>query len=497
MYSWLTFVAGFSVYATETGAVLGDGAYKDEVCDLRKFNDGMKNFRGLEGLLIETKPYVDALDRIDREWPSNFFTSEDKTRVQYSVELMKVREFTERLQCSQAKLAYAYTMFLAGSTDPAVDWKNDMGPKVIDVSDAVGNTVPKIMAVLSHLEITPPKWMVMTSMFAYGIKQKAKGDEGYFKNVLLPYLRDTAGRIASELVAFDASCRDYLQDADPAKTMEHRDIINRLHALAISIDQAQGKESSLLDHASFTSFEFEQWMLMDVGETENKLNVFMPVNDELKELNISWDKLRTRIVSKFDEIKSYSEQNTSWMLEMYETKLSTQDNVQFLLKNVYLTVVLRYTLMMVTYCDNMKVQLMQSPKWSRENNIMRPKWKIMCEPIIDVVTEAIKFLGGDTALEELLPVINTFVNVFGEETSSIIIKVMSMLNRLSGMLGMKANSHIEPLSTVKSDKMSYILQKDFPMAQRAFERAVQYTRNIEKTFPHINFKVIDFIINSV
>jgi len=279
--------------------------------------------------------------------------------------------------------------------------------------------------------------------------------------------------------------------------MEHRDIINRLHALAISIDQAQGKESSLLDHASFTSFEFEQWMLMDVGETENKLNVFMPVNDELKELNISWDKLRTRIVSKFDEIKSYSEQNTSWMLEMYETKLSTQDNVQFLLKNVYLTVVLRYTLMMLTYCDNMIVQLMQSPKWSRENNIMRPKWKIMCEPIIDVVTEAIKFLGGDTALEELLPVINTFVNVFGEETSSIIIQVRSMLNRLSGMLGMKANNHIEPLSTVKSDKMSYILQKDFPMAQRAFERAVQYTRNIEKTFPHINFKVIDFIINSV
>lgn len=504
MYFWLTFVVGFSIYASETGVVLGDAMFKDEVRDLKAFNDGMKRFPGLKGLLAETEPYVDALYKIDKMWHSDFFTS--KTWVQFSVELIKKREFTERFQCSQATLTYAYITFLASSMDSPVNWKNDMRPKVIAVSNAFGDTVPKLMAVLSHLEITPPKWMVMTSIFTYGIRQKAERSEDDFKNAISSYLRDTARRITSELVAYGGWCRDYLEDADPARTlmaMEHQEIINKLDALAISITKAVEQELKLLDQASFTSFEFKQWMLMDVGETENSLNVFMPGNNEFKELNILWDKLRPLIVSKFDEIKSYTAQKTNWMLKMYETKISTQDNVQFLLKNVYLTVVLKYILLIVTYCDNMKMQFEQSPLWLKQKehtlriNDVRGEWKIMCEPIINVVTEAIEFLGTGTVLEGLLPHINTFVDAFGEKTSTIMIKVTSSLQNISGKLRIEASGHIEPLPIVESKKITYDLKKDFPMVPEAFKRAVQYTRNIKQTFPNVNFKVIDFIISSV
>lgn len=494
MYFWLTIVVGFFIHATKTAdAAFSDDTFQNEVNALKSFNHQMQKFSGLQMLLIEAKPYVDAVEKIDKTWSTNFYTEENKSWVEFSIELMKIREFTERFQCSQARLANAYTTFLTNAMNSIAEAENQK--MVITVSKVVGEIVPKIMAVLDDLEIRPPKWMVMTSLFVYDVEKKANGSKDKFNNAVSSYLRDSAKRIILELTDFNGSCEDYLQDTNVAEVpINYQKIMNTLDGVINAMNSAVAPEWNLLNYTSFTYFDFKQWMLMEVVVHKDNLNVFMPEKSE--ELTISWNKLRTTIVSKFKDVVSYSALNNNWMLEMYESKISTQDSVQFLLRNVYVTVILKYLQIMITYCDNIRAQLIQNKIWNEKIGI--DGWVDLCRSVTTLVSDAIQFLGEDKFLNmRLLKSLNTFVDKRGSNTSMIMVKVATMLDNLCGMLGI-LTSNVKPLPKTKIIRWSRTsLVRHFPKVKSAFDRAQMYTSNIKQKFPHVNFRVINIIMNPI
>lgn len=465
--------------------------FENEMLDLKYFNDRMIAFTSLQALLVDAKPYADAINDIQTlagKWP----VGDDETRVGYTIELMKAREFSEQLLCSQAAFASAYVSFLAASMDS----ENRNAGAMIAVSNAVGKNAPLMMAVLEHLEVGPPRWLVMVSLFAHDVAEKATAGDGTLDRAISGYLRSSAGRIVSVLTAYNKLCLDFSIDTAGviAKTTGYANVIAKLGALTVAVGRAV--DGKLLSCASAASYDFRQWTLMEVVTVDENLNAFMPEN-ELS--GVSWDELRRDMRAKFDGATSYATaaDDKNWMLDMYESRPRMQNGVHFLLKHAYRTVVLRHVLTMVTYCDNMKAQLTtRANAWDGKIG----QWKVACKPVSGVASEAVELLGEDAYLSDaLLPLLNAYAENGGTDASAIVVSVMRALNGLSGMLGIDAGGHVAPLPDATATAATWDqdgIETIFPQAKRAFSRAAVYTSNIRRKFPHVNFRIIDAIMNA-
>jgi len=114
---------------------------------------------------------------------------------------------------------------------------------------------------------------------------------------------------------------------------------------------------------------------------------------------------------------------------------------------------------------------------------------------------AIEHLGGDDFLEDMLPLIKTYVEQGVRETSTIIVKSMEQLDSLSARLNTNVNIYIPPMyedkDIIKHTKDKIFRETKFEWLKMAVKEAVEYPKIVKDKFPFINFIVINNIQKSV
>ncbi|VVC38176.1 Hypothetical protein CINCED_3A020674 [Cinara cedri] len=507
---------------------------------------------GLDELLVlSSVSYRVEVGKIQAEWKiPDTYPSLDKLRVMYAIRLKQCHVFSMYLQCSHAYYATIYISRVITTIREVENSKEnsefiDNAKELIKISEIVTRTISKLLAILIHLNYVPPQWVVLMLLYSKVIKEKlhvTKDLDEYLKNweekqmqtSLSPKSsqQNTNEKNLNSSIYQDMDLKDseineeeISEDNTPGPMQLKQKYLWNLTQYARSITQnfINGCSTKLgiqfsnamkvinVKKGLVKKFTIINKSLKDYynhvvkpqkGRTikrvtyntlwsfrsvilESKTFAILTASEDKKTLGINWKDLKER----FQEIFQTSDDQTSPLLDSYMSIWNANNGASTSIKEVFRTVVLRYVYVNTIYCDNMYENV------NIVNNSGEFKlWlQTQCKKIKESVVAAIKYLGNDLFLKNLIPALNNFIINPMSEASNIIITVGRQLNQQSGLLNVVATNEVKPLNVEENIND---FERFFKNQTNSLQNAINYIKDVKHAFKLLDFKILDTIQKS-
>lgn len=478
-------ILGFSLYTL----VYGNEEFERDIEGITLSNN-ISKLEKINHLITETESYNGRINEINLAYNNYKYPDEmSKIRLDYELGLLKRHLFSHYFQCSQASFALQYLRIIHKNIIDKGDRR-----QVNTISKTIYDVILKMMAILLHINYSPPKWMMMISLFSDDLFKKSYtnySSEKYTRNMRNYVIADIL-KIMEIIKSFLSKCNTHLKVTEQGpyskfkiddKVHGYTSDLNRLNEL----NEAIQSSITVLNHKSYESFRSDQWLL---SQALLETQTFFLKNPE--QVGINWNGIDNNFREKVNKLFSDID-NRNVVLETY---LSPHDmiDIQNFLKNIYRIVVIRFVYVGVNICDNMRTQIGEVER----NPMLEKMFTQKCTPLNILINEAIQFLDGDEFLEDMKPLISEFVSSPMAIVSSIQIKTLSMLNHLASFMGVDALGIIEPkyenLELLKESVPA--VNSLFQWVSSFFEDSLSYTNQIVAKFPYLNFRVVEYIQNS-
>lgn len=480
--------------------VLGSFLKKEteQVSDLKKeiervsaFNRELSKFDELSRLIMDHEAFARALSEVDQMYSAHIYMKPNENRARYSVEVMKRYKFVDRFLYSHALSTHAYAMYVKQIfelIDKNETFYDKYRSNLFYLTEIFVGNVSRTLAVLYGLDVPLPKWTIVAGMIAYEVRKNSNLNT--INKSAFSHMHNSISSLIKDISRLKESCSVHLGEVYAVdKPQDYDTLVSVLTARTSAMDKAH--ESNVLKYGSpIERFEFQMWQFMYKMTEQENLNLFMGGTSSDVPLDIDWSKLLSSLNFKLNGIRT---SNKNEILLLYEKDLGSNSNIQVLLKNVYRTVVVRYVLIAVTYCENMDNWINKNPT-DFKNNIAY--LKTLCSPFADIVAQANVFLGGDKFMIELLQLLLADKKDNSvPEVTKIVIKITEFLYVMSGLLCVDVTGYVKPLKGMlgKDSDWNTLLLK----VVTAINDLSIYVSKISNTFPLLDFKILDNIQNPI